>query len=70
MSSNSAEYPSFLVISFAALIFVVTVFLKIPAASGYVHIGDSLIYLASLIIGPWAMLAGAIGEGLADIAGS
>ncbi len=55
---------------FAALIFVVTVFLKVPVASGYVHIGDSLIYLATLIIGPWAMLAGALGEALADIAGS
>ncbi len=55
---------------FAAFIFVLTMFVKFPVASGYVHFGDALIYLSALIIGPWAMLAGAIGEGLADIAGS
>ena len=30
----------------------------------------SIVYLSSLIIGPWAILAGMIGEGLADVAGS
>ncbi len=55
---------------FAAVIFVMTFFIKIPVTSGYIHLGDALIYLGSLIIGPWAILAGAIGEGLADIAGS
>ena len=54
---------------FAALIFVMTMFVKIPVTSGYLHLGDALIYIASLIIGPWAILAGAVGEGLADVAG-
>lgn len=55
---------------FAAMIFVFTMFVKIPAASGYVHFGDALIYICAAVIGgPWAILAGAIGEGLADIAG-
>ena len=55
---------------FAAMIFVLTAVLHIPAPSGYVHLGDALIYLSSLLLGsPWALLAAAVGEGLADLAG-
>ena len=55
---------------FAAMIFVLTMFVKFPVASGYVHFGDALVYICAMIIGgPWAVIAGAIGEGLADIAG-
>lgn len=55
---------------FAALIFAATFFIKVPVASGYVHFGDALIYVgAGIIGGPWALLAGAIGAGLADIIG-
>lgn len=55
---------------FAAMIFLLTYVVKVPVASGYVHFGDALIYIcAGIIGGPWAMLAGAIGEGLADIIG-
>lgn len=55
---------------FAALVFVTTFFIKVPVASGYVHFGDAMIYLgAGIIGGPWAMLAGAIGAGLADLIG-
>lgn len=55
---------------FAAMIFVLTMFVKVPVASGYVHFGDALVYIcASVVGGPWAVLAAAIGEGLADVAG-
>ncbi|MBR3148862.1 MAG: ECF transporter S component [Eubacterium sp.] len=55
---------------FSAMIFVLTFAIKFPAASGYVHMGDSLLYLCTLIMGsPWGMIAGAIGEGFADVAG-
>lgn len=55
---------------FAAMIFVMTYFVKVPVASGYVHFGDALIYIcAGILGGPWAILAGAIGEGLADLVG-
>lgn len=55
---------------FAAMIFVFTYFVKVPVASGYVHFGDALIYLCAVILGgPWAIVAGAIGEGLADLIG-
>lgn len=55
---------------FAAIIFVLTMFIKIPAPTGYVHLGDAVVYLSALVIGPYAFIAGAIGEGLADLAGS
>lgn len=56
---------------FAAMIFVLTYFVKVPVASGYVHFGDALIYIcAGILGGPWAILAGAIGEGLADLVGA
>lgn len=55
---------------FAALIFLMTFVVKVPVASGYVHFGDALLYLCACIVGgPWAVFAGAIGEGLADLAG-
>jgi len=54
---------------FCAMIFVLTMFVKFPVASGYVHFGDALIYICASIMGPWGIIAGAIGEGLADVAG-
>ena len=54
---------------FCAMIFVLTMFVKFPVASGYVHFGDALIYICSSIIGPWGIIAGALGEGIADVAG-
>lgn len=55
---------------FAAMIFALTFFVKVPVASGYVHFGDALIYLcAGFIGGPWALLAGAVGGLLADLIG-
>lgn len=53
-----------------AMVFVVTLLVKIPAPSGYIHPGDALLYAGGMILGaPWAMVAGALGEGLADVAG-
>ena len=54
----------------SAMIFVLTTFLHVPVASGYVHFGDALLYICAILLGsPWAFLAGAVGEGLADVAG-
>lgn len=54
---------------FAALIAVMTAFIKMPTGinEGYLHFGDSMIYLAGCLLGPWAALAAAIGAALADI---
>lgn len=55
---------------FSAMVFVLTMFVKIPVATGYVHFGDALVYVCAVFLGvPWACVAGAIGEGLADVAG-
>ena len=47
---------------FAALIAVMTAFIKMPTGinEGYLHFGDSMIYLAGCLLGPWAALAAAI----------
>ena len=56
---------------FAALITVMTAYvchLPIPIAGGYLHFGDSLIYLAATILPrPYALAAAAIGGGMADL---
>ncbi|MBQ9532097.1 MAG: ECF transporter S component [Eubacterium sp.] len=54
---------------FAAMIFVLTMFVKFPVGPGYIHFADSLVYVCSALIGPFGILAGAIGEGLADAVG-
>lgn len=55
---------------FSAMIFVLTMFVKVTVPSGYVHLGDAMIYICAVLLGsPWALIAGAIGEGLADVAG-
>lgn len=53
---------------FAALTAVMTAFVKIPTAGGYVHLGDSMIYLAASFLPlPYAVAAAAIGGGIADL---
>ncbi len=56
---------------FAALIAGLTFFPKIPipaGSGGYVHLGDTMIYLAASFLPlPYAMAAAGIGGGLADI---
>ena len=53
---------------FAAIITVVTAYvLHIPTGNGYIHLGDSFIFLAaSLLPMPYAIAAAAVGAGLAD----
>lgn len=70
--SNSKKQLYNLVVAavFAALIAVMTAYIKFNTGinEGYLHFGDSMIYLASCILPlPYAMLAAAIGGGLADI---
>ncbi|MBE6852796.1 MAG: TIGR04002 family protein [Ruminococcus sp.] len=54
---------------FAAVITISTAYLQIKTPdSGYIHFGDSVIYLAACILPmPYAMCAASIGGGLADI---
>ena len=54
---------------FSAMVFVLTFFVRIPAPLGYIHLGDSMIYLASAVLPtPYAMAAAGIGGAMADAA--
>ena len=53
----------------AAMVCVATTFLHIPiVGGGYVHLGDTVIYLAAALLPtPYAVAAAAVGAGLADL---
>ena len=51
-----------------AIIYVFTAWLHVPSFNGYTHVGDGFLYLAaSLLPPPYAVAAGCIGAGLADL---
>lgn len=55
---------------FAALTFVATAYLQIPipVGAGYVHLGDTFVLLAALMLPlPYAIAASAVGSALADV---
>ena len=68
---NSRIYNMAFTGLFAALITIFTAYIgHVPVGvnGGYIHFGDGLIYLAATILPwPYAMLAGAIGGGMADL---
>lgn len=72
-SRSSSEKNTVLKICFAALmaaiITVFTAFVKFNTGinNGYLHFGDSMVYLAGCLLGPVGMLSSAIGGALADI---
>ncbi len=72
MSSNQSKATKTYVITalFAALIFLATAYIlhiPTPATGGYIHLGDSFLYLAASILPtPFAVIAGGIGEALSD----
>jgi len=51
----------------AALVFVVTAFLKLPMGPGYVHLGDGFILLGGALLSFVAVPAAALGSLLADL---
>lgn len=53
---------------FTALITVATMVIQIPVGKGYLHFGDSVIYLAACILpAPCALFAASVGAALADL---
>lgn len=55
---------------FTAIIFVFTMFVKVPTGIGYAHVGDAFIYLYACMGGGWyALVAGSIGATIADLVG-
>lgn len=52
-----------------ALVFLFTFLIRIPTVVGYIHLGDAFVLLYAALTGdPLALLVGALGEGLADVA--
>lgn len=68
--SNNIRRITYSAIS-AAIIFVATWVFKIPipGTSGYINLGDSMIYLSAFLLGPLGAAASALGSVLADLAG-
>lgn len=53
---------------FMAITCVCTMFLKIPTAAGYVHLGTMVVFLGIYVLGwKYGTLAGAVGTALADL---
>lgn len=70
MRESKGLYKLVLAGLFAAMIFTLTYFIKIPTAIGYIHLGDMAIYLAaSLLPTPYAIAAAGIGGALSDLVG-
>lgn len=71
MKSKYSEHTLRIVITsmFAAMIAVMTAFVQIKTPTGgYVHLGDSMIYLTACFLPlPYAVAASAIGGGIADL---
>ncbi|WP_295156845.1 TIGR04002 family protein [uncultured Ruminococcus sp.] len=52
---------------FAALIYLLTAFVRVPTGAGYTHAGDSAVFLAACILPtPYAAAAAAVGGAMAD----
>ncbi len=55
----------------AALIFVITAFVSVPAgAYGNINLGDAFIIIATFILGPYGAICGGIGAMIADLIGA
>ena len=55
---------------FAAIITVLTFVGRIPVGNGYIHVGDSVIYLAACVLpAPYALVAAGMGGAMADALG-
>ena len=54
----------------AALVTVLTmtIMIPVPATNGYIHLGDSMIFLAAVLFGwRYGLIAGGLGSALADV---
>lgn len=72
MGKNTSQMTKKLVLTalMASLILMATIFLKIPIplSTGYVHLGDGMIFLAVLLLGGrYGAAAAGIGSALADL---
>ncbi len=54
----------------SAVIAVATMIIRIPSPTGYVNFGDPFVLIAGWLLGPFGILAAAIGSALADFLSS
>lgn len=67
---NKKLYNIVLTSVFTAIITVMTFYIKVPSHNGYIHLGDSVIYLAACLLPmPYAVLCASLGGMLADALG-
>ena len=52
MRNNNVKYLTLTAV-YAAVIYIFTAYLHIPHWTGYVHVGDGVLYLASSMLPPW-----------------
>jgi len=65
---NSKTKRIVIVSLFTALVAVATIAIKIPTINGYIHLGDTLVYLSGIFLGPiYGPIAAGFGSFMADI---
>ena len=51
----------------AALIALLTAYVKVPIPAGFAHMGDAAVILSGLLLGPYGVLPAAVGSALGDL---
>lgn len=72
MRSSDSTQKIVITALFAALTCAATMAIRIPivGTGGYVHLGDALVILSGIILGPvWGLLAAGVGSAMADLLG-
>ena len=65
---NLKKLVTLSILSAMAALLTFTLKIPVPNTGGYIHLGDSVIYLTAFLLGgPSAAIVGAIGGGIADL---
>jgi len=68
MNMNVRQITLLGLMTAAVCIGTMAIVIPIPATNGYINIGDSVVFLTSILFGPLAgMVAGGVGSALADL---
>ncbi|MBQ8029109.1 MAG: ECF transporter S component [Clostridia bacterium] len=68
MKRNNAYYLCLTAVMAALItVFTFAVHFSVGSSNGYIHFGDTLIYLSGCLLGPFGIIASSIGGALSDI---